>query len=52
MTNLSISIFGNQIIEIILAEIKLFSKYHIKFYDDLNLLVKDINQKNGLIIFF
>ena len=52
MTNLSISIFGNKIIEIILAEIKLFSKYHIKFYDDLNLLVKNINQKNGLIIFF
>ena len=52
MTNLSISIFGNQIIEIILAEIKLFSKYHIKFYNDLNLLIKNINQKNGLIIFF
>ena len=52
MTNLSISIFGNQIIEIILSEIKLFSKYHIKFYNDLNLLIKNINKKNELIIFF
>ena len=52
MNNLNISIFGNQIIEIILSEIKLFSRYDIIFYDDLNLLTNNLYKKNGLIIFF
>ena len=52
MTNSTISIFGNEILLKILNEVKLFSKYHIKYYEDLNLCVNDAEKKNQLIIFF
>ena len=52
MTNSTISIFGNKIFSKILNEIKLFPKYHIKYYEDLNLCVNDAEKKNQLIIFF
>ena len=52
MTNLTISIFGNKIFSEILNEIKLFSKYRIKYYEDLNLCINDAEKKNQLIIFF
>ena len=52
MTNSTISIFGNKIFSEILNEIKLFSKYHIKYYDDLNLCINDAEKKNQLVIFF
>ena len=48
----TISIFGNKIFSEILNEIKLFSKYKIKYYEDLNLCVRDAAKKNQLIIFF
>ena len=52
MDNLTISIFGNKIFSEILNELKLFSRYKIKFYDNLNLCIKDTNRRNHLVIFF
>ena len=52
MTDLTISIFKNKIFVEILNEMKLFSKYKIKYYEDLNLCVNDAKKKNQLIIFF
>ena len=52
MTDLTISIFGNKIFTEILNEMKLFSKYKIKYYEDLNLCVNDAEKKNQLVIFF
>ena len=48
----TISIFGNKIFSEILSEMKLFSKYKIKYYDDINLCVKDAENKNQLLVFF
>ena len=36
----------------ILSEMKLFSKYEIKYYDDINLCVRDAENKNQLVVFF
>ena len=52
MTDFTISIFGNKIFSEILNEMKLFSKYKIKYYEDLNLCVNDAKIKNQLVIFF
>ena len=52
MTDLTISVFGNKIFSEILNEMKLFSKYKIKYYEDLNLCVNDAEKKNQLVIFF
>jgi len=52
MTSLIISIFGNKIFSEILNEMKLFSKYSIKYYEDLNLCIYDAEKKNQLVIFF
>ena len=52
MTNLTISIFGNKIFSEILNEMKLFSKYKVKYYDDIDLCVKDAENKNQLVVFF
>ena len=52
MTNVTISIFGNKIFSEILNEMRLFSKYKIKYYEDLNLCVDDAKNKNYLVIFF
>ena len=52
MTGLTISIFGNKIFSEILSEMKLFSKYKIKYYKDLDLCVRDSEKKNQLVIFF
>jgi len=52
MDKLTISIFGNQIFSEIINEIKLFSKFQIKYYEDLDLCVKDAEEKNLLVIFF
>ena len=52
MSNFTISIFKNKIFLEIISEIKLFSKYKIKHYDDLDLCVKDTKKKNQLVVFF
>ena len=52
MGNLTISIFGNKIFSEIVSELKLFSKYKTKNYDDINLYAHDAVQDNQLSIFF
>ena len=52
MSNLTISIFGNKIFLEIINEIKLFSQFQIKYYDDLDLCLKDAEEQNLLTIFF
>ena len=52
MTNSIISIFGNKIFLEIVSEIKLFSKFKIKYYEDLDLCIKDAEKQNFLVIFF
>ena len=52
MDNLTISILGNQIFSEIIGELKLFSRFKIKFYEDLDSYAKDITQSEQLIIFF
>lgn len=48
----TISIFGNKIFSEILHEMKLFSKYKVKYYDDVNLCINDAKDKNQLVVFF
>ena len=52
MSNLTISIFGNQIFSEVLNEIKLSSKFDIKSYQDINLCIKDAVNYNRLVVFF
>ena len=52
MDNLSISIFSNKIFFEIIKEIKLFSKFKIKHYDNFDLCVKDAVKENQIVIFF
>ena len=52
MDNLTILIVGNQIFPEIINELKLFSKFKIKFYDDANLCMKKITCHDQLVIFF
>jgi len=52
MSNLTISIYGNKILFEIINEIKLFSKFIIKYYEDLDLCVKDAERQNLLVVFF
>ena len=52
MDNLTISVLGNQIFSEIIGELKLFSRFKIKFYEDLDSYAKDITQSEQLIIFF
>jgi len=52
MDNSNISIFSNKIFFEIIKEIKLFSKFKIKHYDDLDLCVKDAEKENKIVIFF
>ena len=52
MSIFTISIFGNKSFLEIINEIKLFSKFKVKYYEDLNLCVKDAVKQNLLVIFF
>ena len=52
MTDLTISIFGNKIFSEILNEMKLFSKYKIEYYEDLNLCVNDAEKKKSISYLF
>ena len=52
MNDLTISIFGNQIFFEVVKDLKLFSKYKMKFYVNFDLCQKDAAQYNQLIIFF
>ena len=52
MANSTISIFGSKIFLEIINEIKLFSEFKIKYYEDLDICVKDAKNQNLLAIFF
>ena len=52
MTNLTISVLENQIFFKIIKETNLFSKYKIKFYDKLSLLIDNSFNDKEIIIFF
>ena len=52
MSDLTISIFGSKIFLEIISEIKLFSKFKIKYYDNFNLCIKDAEKQKFLAIFF
>ena len=52
MSNLTISIFGNKIFLEIINEIKLFSKFNLKFYDNLDLYTENTVNHDQLVIFF
>ena len=52
MNNFNISIFNNKTFFEIIKEIKLFSKYKINHYEDLDSCVKDAENENRLVIFF
>ena len=52
MNNLSISIFGNKSFLENINEIKLFTKFKIEYYEDLDLCVKNAAKQNLLVTFF
>ena len=52
MDKLTILIFGNQTFLAIINEIKLFSKFKLKFYDNFDLCTQDAANQNHLVIFF
>ena len=52
MNNFTISIFDHQLFFEIIREIKLFSKFKIKHYEDLNLCIKHAEKENQLVVFF
>ena len=52
MNKFNISIFDNKTFFQIIKEIKLFSKYKINHYVDLNLCIKDAEKGNHLVVFF
>ena len=52
MNNLTISVLENQTLFKIIKEINLFSKYEIKFYEKLSLLIDNSVNDKEIIIFF
>ena len=52
MNDYTISIFDNKIFFEIIKEIKLFSKFKIKYYEDLNKCVEDAQKMNQISVFF
>ncbi len=52
MDNFTISIFNNKIFFEIINEIKLFSKFQIKHYEDLDLCINEAIKENKLVVFF
>jgi len=52
MSKYSISIFGDKIFPEILKEVKIFSNFTIKYYDDLNFCINETEKKKFMAIFF
>jgi len=52
MNNLTIAVLGSKIFSEIIGEVRLFSKFKIKYYDKLSLLKQNINNQDFLIILF
>ena len=52
MHNVTISIFGDQIFSEIITELKIFSKFNIKYYDNFDSWIKNLVGAKQLAIFF
>jgi len=52
MNNFTISIVGSKIFFEIMNELKLFSNFSIKFYDNHDLYMQDSNKENQITLFF
>jgi len=52
MSNFTISVFSNKIFFQIIKEIKLFSKFRIKHYEDIDLCTQDAEKGNQVVVFF
>ena len=52
MSNFNISILSNKIFSEIVREIKLFSKYEIKYYSNIDLWIKDSKKENQIVVLF
>jgi len=52
MSKYSISIFGDKIFPEILKEVKIFSNFTIKYYDNLNFCINETEKKKFMAIFF
>ena len=52
MTNSVISIINNKIFFEIMKEVRLFSEFKIRHYDDLNFLTQDMKKENQAAIYF
>ena len=52
MNNFTISIIGNKIFFEIINELKFFSKFSLKFYDNHDLCMEDLNKENQVMLFF
>ena len=52
MNNFTISIIGNKIFFEIINELKLFSKFSLKYYDNHDLCLKDPNKENQIMLLF
>ena len=52
MDNFTISVFGSKIFLEIINEVKLFSNFKIKYYENLDLCVKDAEKETQLVVFF
>ena len=52
MNDFTISIIGNKIFFEIINELKLFSKFNIKFYDNHDLYIQDSDKENQITLFF
>ena len=52
MDNFNISIFGNKTFLEIITEIKLFSNFRIKYYDNLDKCLADAEKQDSLAVLF
>tara|TARA_B110000438_G_C15707475_1_gene603824 strand:- start:9 stop:644 length:636 start_codon:yes stop_codon:yes gene_type:complete len=52
MNNYTISIFGNKIFFEIISELKYFSTFKVKYYNDIEKCVNEPNEKSQIIVYF
>jgi len=51
MDNFSIAIFGDKILLEIISQMRLFSNFRAKYYDDLDLCLNEAERENQLVVF-
>ncbi len=52
MDNFSITIFGNKILLEIIRQMRIFSNFTTKYYEDLDLCLSEAERENQLVVFF